>query len=123
MNLLSNAVKFTAAGTITISARQHDGQVTVMVADTGIGIPAEALARIFEDFQQVESPTPWPYGGTGLGLSISRRLARLLGGDITVQSTAGVGSLFIVTLPLRYSAALPVRHNGSTALYEATPKG
>jgi len=105
MNLLSNAVKFTTEGTITIAAQHHDGAITVAVTDTGIGIPAEALARIFEEFHQVDSSTTRQYGGTGLGLSISRRLAQLLGGDVTVQSTVGVGSTFIVTLPLHYDAA------------------
>ena len=106
MNLLSNAVKFTTAGTITITAQHHDGEITIAVADTGIGIPAEALEHIFEEFRQVDSSTTRQYGGTGLGLSISRRLAQLLGGDITVQSTVGVGSTFTVTLPLHYDAAL-----------------
>jgi signal transduction histidine kinase len=98
MNLLSNAVKFTTAGSITITARHQDGQVMVAVADTGIGIPAAALEHIFEEFRQVDSGIH-TYGGTGLGLSISRRLAALLGGDITVQSTVGVGSTFTLTLP------------------------
>ena len=104
MNLLSNAVKFTTAGTITITARHHDGEITIAVADTGIGIPAEALEHIFEEFRQVDSSTTRQYGGTGLGLSISRRLAQLLGGDIMVQSTEEVGSTFTVTLPLHYDA-------------------
>jgi CheY-like chemotaxis protein len=104
MNLLSNAVKFTTAGTITVTARHHDGEITVAVADTGIGIPAEALEHIFEEFRQVDSSTTRQYGGTGLGLSISRRLAQILGGDITVQSTFGVGSTFTVALPLHYDA-------------------
>src|SRR5215471_16144989 len=90
MNLLSNAVKFTTAGTITIIARYYDGEITVAVTDTGIGIPAAALEHIFEEFRQVDSSTTRQYGGTGLGLSISRRLAQLLGGDITVQSAVGV---------------------------------
>ena len=105
MNLLSNAVKFTTEGTITITARHHAGEITIVVADTGIGIPAEALEHIFEEFRQVDSSTTRQYGGTGLGLSISRRLAQLLGGDITVQSVFGVGSTFTVTLPLHYDAA------------------
>jgi PAS domain S-box-containing protein len=105
MNLLSNAVKFTTAGTITVTARHHDGEITIAVTDTGIGIPAEALEHIFEEFRQVDSSTTRQYGGTGLGLSISRRLAQILGGDITVQSTDGVGSTFTVTLPRHYDAA------------------
>jgi CheY-like chemotaxis protein/anti-sigma regulatory factor (Ser/Thr protein kinase) len=105
INLLSNAVKFTTEGTITIVARHYDGEITIAVTDTGIGIPAEALEHIFEEFRQVDSNTTQQYGGTGLGLSISRRLAQLLGGDITVQSTFGVGSTFTVTLPLHYDAA------------------
>jgi signal transduction histidine kinase len=107
LNLLSNAVKATAAGTITVTARRRDGEVTMAVADTGTGIPEEALERIFEEFRQVESSTSQPYSGTGLGLPISRRLARLMGGDLTVQSTVGVGSPFTVTLPLGSTAAPP----------------
>jgi PAS domain S-box-containing protein len=105
MNLLSNAVKFTTAGTITVTARHHDGMLTLAVTDTGTGIPAEALEQIFVEFRQVDNSPTRQYGGTGLGLSISRRLAQLLGGDITVQSTVGVGSTFTVTLPLHYDAA------------------
>src|SRR5262245_1281100 len=105
MNLLSNAVKFTTEGTITLAAQHRDGALTITVTDTGIGMPAEALGRIFEEFHQADSSTTRQYGGTGLGLSISRRLAQLLGGDITVQSAVGAGSTFTVTLPLHYDAA------------------
>jgi signal transduction histidine kinase len=107
INLLSNAVKATAAGTITVTARRRDGGVAMAVADTGIGIPEEALERIFEEFRQAQSSTSQQYSGTGLGLSISRRLAHLMGGDLTVQSTVGVGSTFTVTLPLGSMAAQP----------------
>ena len=110
INLLSNAVKFTSEGTITVAAQQRDGELTLAVVDTGIGIPENALALIFEEFRQVDSSSTRQYGGTGLGLAISRRLARLLGGDITVQSTAGVGSTFTVTLPLHSGTAVLTPH-------------
>ena len=103
MNLLSNAVKFTHTGTITLTACSHNSAIVMAVADTGIGIPEEALARIFEEFRQVDSSTTREYGGTGLGLAISLQFARLMGGDITVQSTVGVGSTFTMTLPQRYT--------------------
>jgi signal transduction histidine kinase/methyl-accepting chemotaxis protein len=102
MNLLSNAVKFTHTGTITVTAYSHNSTIVMAVADTGIGIPEEALARIFEEFRQVDSSTTREYGGTGLGLAISLQFARLMGGDITVQSTVGVGSTFTMTLQQRY---------------------
>jgi len=105
INLLSNAVKFTEDGAITVTARSCDGEIVMAIADTGIGIPKDKLELIFEEFRQVDSSTTRKYSGTGLGLTISRHLARLLGGDIMVQSTVGVGSTFTVTLPLRYGAA------------------
>jgi len=105
VNLLSNAVKFTPEGSVTVTARRRGEAITLSVADTGIGIPAPALDLIFEEFHQVDSSSTRQYSGMGLGLSISRHLARLLGGDITVQSTVGVGSTFTVTLPLHYHAA------------------
>jgi signal transduction histidine kinase len=105
INLLSNAVKFTEAGTITVSARRSGETLVLAVADTGIGIPENALESIFEAFRQVDGSTTRRYGGTGLGLSISRHLARLLGGDIQVQSTLGAGSVFTVTLPIHYQGA------------------
>jgi signal transduction histidine kinase len=105
MNLLSNAVKFTHIGTITVTASSHNGAITIAVTDTGIGVPEAALEHIFEEFRQVDSSTTREYGGTGLGLAISQQFARLMGGDITVQSTVGVGSTFTLTLPQRYTAA------------------
>jgi signal transduction histidine kinase/DNA-binding response OmpR family regulator len=110
MNLLSNAVKFTHTGTITLSAHSRNGAIVMAVADTGIGIPEEALEHIFEEFRQVDSSTTREYGGTGLGLAISQQYARLMGGDITVQSTVGVGSTFTVIVPQRHAAAAPAEH-------------
>jgi signal transduction histidine kinase len=109
INLLSNAVKFTRAGTVTVCARPvpplpgRPDLVDVEVTDTGIGIPKEKLRLVFEEFRQADSGTTRQYGGTGLGLSISRRLARLLGGDLTVTSAVGEGSTFRVTVPVRYA--------------------
>ena len=105
INLLSNALKFTEEGTITITSRHRDEKIMISVADTGIGIPENKLGLIFEEFRQVDSSTTRKHSGTGLGLSISRRLAKLLGGDITAKSTVGVGSTFTVTFPRLYEAA------------------
>ncbi len=100
VNLLSNAVKFTPGGRVTLIV-QHDGPIVrYVVRDTGIGIAAEHRDRIFDAFWQVEQPSTRRVGGTGLGLSVTRRLARLLGGDVTVTSAVGEGSAFIVSLPL-----------------------
>ncbi|MBV8771404.1 MAG: response regulator, partial [Deltaproteobacteria bacterium] len=101
-NLLSNAVKFTENGSIKVTAERLGEEIIIAVVDTGIGIPAQALERIFEEFHQVDGGTTRQHGGTGLGLSISRHFARLLGGDIGVQSTAGHGSTFSVTIPIIY---------------------
>ncbi|GJQ34523.1 MAG: hypothetical protein JETCAE01_05330 [Anaerolineaceae bacterium] len=102
LNLLSNAAKFTSAGKITLNARRDDEMLVVNVSDTGIGITEEALGRIFEEFQQADTSTTRQYGGTGLGLTISRNLARLLGGDLTVASEFGKGSMFTLTVPVQY---------------------
>jgi len=105
INLLSNAIKFTDAGTVTVSARAENGQMAIAVADTGIGVPQDALELIFEEFRQVDSSSTRKHGGTGLGLSISRHFARLLGGDVSVRSTLGAGSTFTLILPLRYEVS------------------
>ncbi len=104
LNLLSNAAKFTHEGQIEVKARLESRaeMLLISVSDSGIGISDEAMKRLFGEFQQADSSTTRKYGGTGLGLAISRKLARLLGGDLTASSTPGVGSTFTLTLPVRY---------------------
>jgi signal transduction histidine kinase/putative methionine-R-sulfoxide reductase with GAF domain len=103
LNLMSNANKFTEKGTVTIAA--HQGQengrdwVTLSVADTGIGMTPEQMGKLFQEFSQASSTTASKYGGTGLGLVISRRFCQMMGGDITVASEPGKGSVFTVRLP------------------------
>jgi signal transduction histidine kinase/ActR/RegA family two-component response regulator len=107
-NLLSNAVKFTAAGEVSLSVARGAEALEIVVADSGIGIAPQDLARLFRRFQQVDSSTTRRFGGTGLGLSICRELAELMGGSVEAQSTPGLGSRFIVVLPLpRVAAAGP----------------
>ncbi len=101
LNLLSNAVKFTDQGEVRLDVRQEEEQISFVVADTGPGIAAEHLDRIFEPFWQADQNATRGAGGTGLGLSVVRQLARLLGGDVQVQSTPGEGSSFTVEIPLR----------------------
>lgn len=100
VNLLSNAVKFTPSGRVTLIVQHEGATVRYVVRDTGIGIADEHSDQIFDAFWQVEQPSTRRVGGTGLGLSVTRRLARLLGGDVTVSSKVGEGSAFIVSLPL-----------------------
>ena len=109
MNLLSNAAKFTDEGVITVSAARMDGVLRLTVSDTGIGMPAEALDYIFEEFRQVDMSSTRRHGGTGLGLAIVRRLARLLGGQVTAESELGKGSTFTLTLPLALETAAAAR--------------
>jgi signal transduction histidine kinase len=108
INLLGNAGKFTKDGKVVLRARRvaNGGrdQIVMAVEDTGIGIPAEAIPGLFTDFNQASSATSQSYGGTGLGLAVSQRLARLLNGDIQVESEPGRGSVFTVRLP----AGVPV---------------
>jgi signal transduction histidine kinase len=105
VNLLSNAVKFTERGAVTLRVRQQGDAVVFDVIDTGIGIPSDQVDRIFDPFWQVERPNTRRAGGTGLGLSVSRRYARLLHGDIRVESEPGRGTQFSVVLPLRLTGS------------------
>ena len=107
LNLLSNAAKFTPRGKIILTTRREgENSLCISVADTGIGISAEALPRIFKEFEQADTTTTRKYGGTGLGLTISRNLARLLGGDLTVESVLGEGSTFTLIIPIQYRSKI-----------------
>jgi hypothetical protein len=102
LNLLSNACKFTKAGEVKLAARKVSNGSTFIefaVSDTGIGMTAEQQAKLFEEFTQADASTAQRFGGTGLGLAITRKLARMMGGDVTVTSEPGKGSVFTVRLP------------------------
>ncbi len=113
-NLLSNACKFTEGGVITIevSDREADQGIEVVVRDTGIGMSAQQVSRLFKEFSQADSSTTRKYGGSGLGLAISRRFCQMMGGNISVVSVKGKGSAFTVYLPRRVSRSF-VRSDSS----------
>jgi signal transduction histidine kinase len=98
LNLLSNAVKFTTDGTVSVRARRNGDMIGFEVEDTGIGIGADDQSRLFEPFVQADGADARRFGGTGLGLAVTRRLARLMGGDVTMKSAPNVGSTFTMTL-------------------------
>ncbi|HEY7247344.1 MAG TPA: ATP-binding protein, partial [Xanthobacteraceae bacterium] len=108
LNLLSNANKFTERGTITVDAQQAQengrGWITIGVSDTGIGMTPEQMGKLFQEFSQASASTTRKYGGTGLGLAISKRFCEMMGGDITVASEPGKGSVFTVRLPANTGA-------------------
>jgi two-component system sensor histidine kinase ChiS len=99
-NLIGNAIKFTESGTVEVSAVVVKDKLEITVADTGIGIPADKLDRIFESFEQADGSIAREYGGAGLGLAVTKQLVQLHGGDIRVESTVGIGSRLTFTLPL-----------------------
>ncbi len=110
LNLLSNAIKFTETGQVSLcvkTKRDHHGndQLCITVSDTGIGMDKDVLERIFSKYTQGDAGISRRHGGAGLGLSISQELAHLMHGDIAVKSRSGMGSHFIVTLPLQKAAA------------------
>ncbi|HPL32465.1 MAG TPA: ATP-binding protein, partial [Smithellaceae bacterium] len=99
LNLLSNAVKFTEQGFVRMKCEIQNEKIVISVADSGIGIKPEDIGVLFNPFRQIESGTTRKYDGTGLGLSICRKLARLLGGEVRVESVWGQGSTFSLMLP------------------------
>jgi len=105
-NLISNALKFTKVGSVQLDILQQDHAIHFQVKDTGIGIPKDKHQTVFEAFQQADGSTRRQFGGTGLGLSISRELAKLLGGEINLESEEGQGSTFTLVLPVRKGAAI-----------------
>jgi two-component system cell cycle sensor histidine kinase PleC len=108
LNLLSNAVKFTpAGGRVTVRGRAADQCIMLSIADTGIGIARDALARLGRPFEQVESQLTKSHQGSGLGLAIAKSLIELHGGHMRIRSTLGKGTLVVVRLPLRPQCPLP----------------
>jgi CheY-like chemotaxis protein/signal transduction histidine kinase len=107
-NLIGNAVKFTDAGSVTVSVRLNQERFFVRIADTGIGVAEKDLPYIFDEFRQVDGTSARKHEGTGLGLTIARKASRMLGGDITVQSSKEVGSIFTLTLPIAWRGKKPV---------------
>ncbi len=108
LNLLANAIKFTESGEVTLAMSREGEYIRFAVRDTGIGMTVEEVARLFTPFEQIDNSTTRKFGGTGLGLAISRNLARIMGGDITVESRLGAGSVFTLRLPLPETAPEPV---------------
>ncbi len=109
VNLLSNGIKFTDKGEVRVSCVVNNGNLEVRIADTGVGIAVENIENVFEPFWQAEQTATRRAGGTGLGLSVTRKLARLLGGDVTVASRQGAGTTFLLTLPMKAPAGETVR--------------
>jgi len=109
VNLLSNGIKFTERGEVRVGLSVRSGTLEVSIADTGVGIPAENIEEVFEPFWQAEQTATRKTGGTGLGLSVTRKLARLLGGDVTVASKVGVGTTFLLALPMKAPVGETIR--------------
>jgi signal transduction histidine kinase len=109
LNLLSNAFKFTKAGRITVTLEEGDGRTELRVSDTGVGIPAHELPRMFERFHRIETPDARTHEGSGIGLALVSELVKLHGGKIDVASEAGRGTTFTISIPLGH-AHLPAAH-------------
>jgi signal transduction histidine kinase/FixJ family two-component response regulator len=125
LNLLGNAIKFTDCGWVRLVVKlldppgSHTPRLSFEVIDSGIGISAEQLSRLFKPFSQADSTTTRRFGGTGLGLSISKRLANMLGGDLVADSTLGRGSRFVLTVPTGKLEGVPMVNRCSESLQEA----
>jgi hypothetical protein len=126
-NLLSNAAKFTENGVVSLTAASAtaDGAdwVRFAVSDNGLGIAADKLEQIFEEFSQADESTTRDFGGTGLGLAITRRFCRMMGGDIHVESTPGQGSTFTIQLPAHVQTAAPAPREATAARVEGPEQG
>ena len=127
INLVGNAIKFTETGSVRLVSRLVQGtarpsSLQLDVIDTGIGMTQEQAAKLFQPFTQADSSTARKYGGTGLGLTISKRLAEMLGGDITISSSAGKGSTFSVTVETGPLDGVPMLENGTEAIAESKRK-
>jgi signal transduction histidine kinase/CheY-like chemotaxis protein len=124
-NLLSNAVKFTTKGDVTLDVRREEmdgrGWIVFRVTDTGIGMSPEQLVKLFQDFTQADASTTRKFGGTGLGLALTRRFCQMMGGDVTVHSVPGEGSVFTIKLPDRVRDVGPESPAGAAAA--AAPAG
>lgn len=119
VNLLSNGIKFTEKGEVRLASSVANGMLEIRILDTGVGIDADHIEYVFEPFWQAEQSATRKSGGTGLGLSVTRKLARLLGGDVTVASRVGAGTTFLLTLPLLAPAGETVRRRDTPT----TPTG
>ncbi len=119
VNLLSNGIKFTENGEVRVHCSESNGILEVRIADTGVGIAAENIEEVFEPFWQAEQTATRKTGGTGLGLSVTRKLARLLGGDVTVASRVGMGTTFLLMLPMKAPAGETIRRRDTPT----TPTG
>lgn len=108
LNIIGNAVKFTDEGGVTISGRFDKHRIFIDVVDTGIGIAEDELPHVFEEFRQVDGSSSRKYEGTGLGLAIAYKFAKMLGGDLNVDSSPGAGSTFTLSLPIKWKGITPV---------------
>ena len=126
-NLLSNSSKFTETGTIRLEVSREDadqsGRIVFKVVDSGIGMTPEQLGRLFQPFTQADASTTRKFGGTGLGLAISRRFCEMMGGEITVTSEPGKGSVFNVSLPARVSREAPKKDSVDSVPVGPAPAG